>query len=248
MDYGIKGKVIAITGAGSGIGRETARLLAAEGAQIAVCDLSEGGASETVKEIESAGGSARAWALDVADFQACADTIEAIVTEMGALYGLCNVAGVLNDLPFAESTPEDWQGELNVCLLGTMNMTRAAMHELAKTEYSKIVNIASDAGRIGEKTMVAYSAAKGGVIAFTKSTAKLLGKSRVNCNVLCPGVTRTPMTDFVTDEMEQQWAKLYPLRRIGRPSDVAYAIAFFCSQNSNWITGQTLPVNGGFSM
>lgn len=248
MDYAIKDKVILVTGAASGIGRETSLLLAAEGAQIAACDLSEGGASETVKQIEAAGGKAKAWALDVTDFQACADTVEAIAEEMGPLYGLCNVAGVLSDTAFGESTPEDWQMELNVCLLGTMNMCRAAMNELAKTEYSKIVNIASDAGRIGEKTMVAYSAAKGGVIAFTKSMAKLLGKSRVNVNVICPGTTRTPMTEFVTDEMEEKWAKLYPLRRLGQPRDVAAAVAFFCSQNSNWITGQALPVNGGFSM
>lgn len=245
MDYGLKDKVLIVTGAASGIGRESARMLAAEGARIAACDMNLEGAQAVAKEI---GGGARAYTLNVTDYAQCESVVQNVVSDLGPLYGVCNIAGVLNDKPFAESGPSDWQLELSVCLQGTMNLSRAAMQELAKTEYSKIVNIASDAGRIGEKTMVAYSAAKGGVIAFTKSMAKLLGKYRVNVNVICPAVTKTNMTRFLSKEDEEKWSKLYPLRRLGEPRDIAAAVTFFCSQQSNWITGQALAVNGGFSM
>ncbi|MEW6776391.1 MAG: SDR family NAD(P)-dependent oxidoreductase, partial [Bdellovibrionota bacterium] len=169
MDLGISGKVILITGAGSGIGRRTAEVLASEGAVMALADVNQKGLADTEAAIKGKGGKAASFPLDVTSHTACETIVQKVVKEVGPLYGLCNVAGVLVGTPFQESSPENWEAELNVCLKGTMNLSHAAIPELTKLEYAKIVNVASDAARIGEKTMVAYSAAKGGVVSFTKS-------------------------------------------------------------------------------
>ncbi len=248
MDYGFKGRVAVVTGAASGIGQETALVLAEEGATVALLDKNPAGFEKTLERIRPTGATAKGYACDVTDLGSCTDALAAVARDFGGINVLCNVAGVLKGGGLEGTLPADWKLEIDVCLMGTINMCSAAIPHLKKEKHNKIVNIASDAGRIGEKTMVTYSAAKGGVIAFTKALAKEMGRYWVNVNVICPGTIRTPMTAFVTPEMEQQWAKLYPLRRLGEPRDVANGIAFLASRRADWVTGQTLSVDGGFAM
>ncbi len=248
MDLGFKGRVFVVTGAASGIGQETAVALAEEGATVALVDKNPQGFAKTLERITPTGSTAKGFACDITSLKSCEDAIGSILKEFGAVHGLCNVAGVLKGGGLEGTDPADWKLEVDVCLMGTINMCSAALPHLRKGPHAKIVNVASDAGRIGEKTMVTYSAAKGGVIAFTKALAKECGRYWLNVNVICPGTIKTPMTAFVTPEMEQQWAKLYPLRRLGEPRDVANGILFLASRKADWVTGQTLSVDGGFAM
>ncbi len=248
MDLGFKGRVAVVTGGASGIGQETALVLAEEGATIALIDKNPAGFDKTIERLKHTGVTAKGYACDITDLKSCESALAAIAKDFGHIHILCNVAGVLKGGGLEGTNPADWKLEIDVCLMGTINMCAAALPHLRKEPHSKIVNIASDAGRVGEKSMVAYSAAKGGVIALTKALAKECGRYWLNVNVLCPGTIKTPMTAYVTPEMEQQWAKLYPLRRLGEPRDVANGIAFLASRRADWITGQTISVDGGFAM
>lgn len=247
MDLGLKGRVAMVTGSASGIGQETAIALAEEGASLALVDRNTEGLKGTADRLASLGIKTRSYGCDVTDIESCRQAADAVARDFGGLHVLCNVAGILKGGQLESSIPADWKAEIDVCLLGTINMSSAALPHLKKEKHGKIVNIASDAGRIGEKSMVAYSAAKGGVISFTRAFAKECGRYWLNVNVICPGTIKTPMTSFLTPDTEAQWAKLYPLRRLGEPRDVAAAIVFLASRQADWITGQTLSVDGGFA-
>jgi 2-hydroxycyclohexanecarboxyl-CoA dehydrogenase len=149
---------------------------------------------------------------------------------------------------FADSAPEAWKPEIDVCLFGVLHCCRAVLPIMAEQNQGRIVNIASDAARVGEKQMAVYAAAKGGIVAFSKSIAKDHGRHWINVNVVCPGTTKTPMVSFLTPELEAKWVKSYTLRRLGQPEDIADAIVFLLSDRASWITGQTISVNGGYSM
>ena len=140
----------------------------------------------------------------------------------------------------------DWDAMIDINLRGTMHCCRAVAERMIGQRAGRIVNLASEAGKGNEKRIVVYRATKGGVISLTKGLAIELGRFGITVNVVCPGVTRTPMTSYITDEMEREWARYYPLGRLGRPEDIAPMIAFLASSQASWITGQAISVSGGF--
>jgi len=247
MDLYLKDRVALITGAGSGIGRTTALFLAEEGVRICCADLFEEKAAETVKMVEERGGDAVKSICDVRNYEQVTRTVSDTVRSLGKIDILINSAGVAAGGLFADTEPEGWSHEININLLGTMNCCRSAVDHMIPRGYGKIVNLASDAGRVGEKRMSVYGAAKGGVIGFTKCLAIEMARFKINVNAVSPGVVRSPMTSYLTDDMAKEWARFYPLRRLGETEDIANMIVFLCSDRTSWVTGQTISVDGGFS-
>ena len=245
MDLGLSGKNAIITGAASGIGRQVAIDLAAEGANIVAADMNLEGASETIELI----GSGKAMQLDVTSLENAKQVVADTVSSFGSLDIMVNCAGAWRLNTFMKSSPEDWAFEINVNLFGVINCTRAALDPMTQNGGGKIVNISSDAGRVGEFRQAVYSGAKAGVIGFTKAVAREVGKSGVHLNCVCPGLTSTPGTapDF-DEEMEQRIGKTYPLRKIGVPQDVSRVVVFLTSDGASHVTGQTMSVSGGYSM
>ncbi|RJP16161.1 MAG: SDR family oxidoreductase [Candidatus Abyssobacteria bacterium SURF_5] len=247
MDLYLKNKVALVTGAGSGIGRNTALFLAEEGAKVCCADLFEEKVAETVKMIRDQGGEAMPAVCDVREYRQVTRMLRATLNAYAQVDMLINSAGVAAGGLFADTEPEEWASEININLIGTMNCCRAVIDHMIPRGYGKIVNLASDAGRVGEKRMTVYGAAKGGVIGFTKCLAVEMARFKINVNAVAPGVVRSPMTSYLTDEMAKEWARYYPLRRLGETEDIANMIVFLCSDRTNWMTGQIVSVDGGFS-
>lgn len=249
MDIGLAGKVVFITGAGSGIGKEIALTFAKEGARVVTTDLKAETAEAAAEECRQAGADALGLALDVTSFDAANAAVAATVEKFGGLDVLVNCAGAWRVNLFVDSTPDDWAFEVNTCLFGVINCTRAALDPMIKGGGGKIVNISSDAGRMGEFRQAVYSAAKGGVISFSKAIAREHGRHGVHVNCVCPGYTKTPATeDQLDDELEARISKGYPLRKLGVPEDVARVVVFLASDGASHTTGQTISVSGGYSM
>jgi NAD(P)-dependent dehydrogenase (short-subunit alcohol dehydrogenase family) len=247
VDLDLAGRTAIVTGAASGLGRETALVLAGEGAKIVVADQNEAGIEKTVIEIRSRGGQAQGVAIDVRRYDDC-ERMAAIARErFGGVDVLVAGAGVMGPEGFfLETRPEDWATVLGVNLLGVLNSCHAVAPHLVERGRGSIVTIASEAGKLGEKRMVVYGATKGGVIGFSKAFAVEMGRFGVRVNAVCPGVTNTPMTAGWPPEQKARAAKMYPLGRLGEPADIASMIAFLASEQSSWITGQAISVSGGF--
>ena len=246
MDLGLGGKVAMVTGGGSGIGQAIALRLAAEGATVVSADLNGGNAEATAAE---AGPPAEGVALDIASFDQAKAVVGGIVDRHGRLDVLVNCAGAWRIGPFLDAPPEDWAFEIDTNLMGTINCTRAALDPMVAQGGGKIVNISSDAGRIGEFRQAVYSGAKAGIIGFSKAVAREVGRSGIHVNVVCPGYTKTPGTAGQIDpELEARIAKGYPLRKLGLPDDVAKMAVFLASDGASHVTGQTISVSGGYSM
>jgi 2-hydroxycyclohexanecarboxyl-CoA dehydrogenase len=261
MELGYKDRVVIVTGSGSGIGQDMAVTFAAEGARVAVNDINQEGIDQTLEMVDKEGGIAMAARCDITDADAVAGTVAVVEKEWGRVDVLVNNAAVLaNHALFLEKTPEQCDVEIKVTLYGTINCIRAALPGMIEREYGKIVNIATDAARVGQEREAVYSAAKGGVIAFTKSIAKEVGKHNINANVVSPGATNSPMRNAILDKMrasmgeervaerEQKVRRVYPLRRIGEMEDVSNAVLYLASDRARHVTGQVLSVNGGFAM
>ena len=246
MDLGLGGKVAMVTGGGSGIGEAIALRLAEEGATLVAADLNGGNAKAAAAK---AGPPAEGVALDISSWSQAKAVVEGIVERHGRLDVLVNCAGAWRIGPFMDAPPEDWAFEVNTNLLGTINCTRAALDPMVAQGGGKIVNISSDAGRVGEFRQAVYSGAKAGIIGFSKAVAREVGRSGVHVNVVCPGYTKTPGTAGQLDpELEARIAKSYPLRKLGLPDDVARMAVFLASDGASHITGQTISVSGGYSM
>jgi 2-hydroxycyclohexanecarboxyl-CoA dehydrogenase len=248
----LAGKVAAVTGAASGIGRAIAERLAREGARVAVLDLDEAGARETVATIARAGGAGSAHRLDVTDVDAVDATIDAVAAGDGGLHVLVNCAGWDKPMPFVDTTPEFWDKVLAINLRGPIACTRAALRHMMRQQAGKIVSIASDAGRVGSTGEAVYSAAKGGLIAFTKTVAREMARHHINVNCVCPGPSDTPLfqKEFaaVSPKLAESLKRVIPWGRLGVPEDVAPAVVFLASDDAGFITGQTLSVSGGLTM
>lgn len=250
----LKDKVAIITGGGSGIGRSISLKFSEHGARIAIPDRKIDLADETVTLIKKTGGEALSIQTDVTDYSQVSQMVDTILKTFGKIDILVNNAGWNKFGPFLETTPEFWDVIINLNLRGVVNCTRSVLDHMIQNKYGVIVNIASDAGRDGLPGQVIYSAAKGGVIAFTKALAKEMGEYGIRLNSVSPGPVETPMLKVGVESSKaihdgMMWLKkLTPLGRFGKPEDVANLALFLASEESCFITGQLISVNGGLIM
>ncbi len=244
----LEGKKVIVTGAGQGIGKAIALELARRGSDVAVCDLNRETADATAQEIESLGRRAPAFAVDVSDHRAVADAVARALQVFGQIDVLVNNAGWDKIQPFLETTPDFWDRVIDINYKGVLNFSHAVCRHMAEREQGKIVNIASDAGRVGSLGETVYAGAKGGVIAFTKSLAREMARAGVHVNCICPGPTDTALFKEQPEKVRLALERAIPFRRVARPEDIARAVAFFASPVSDYITGQVLSVSGGLTM
>lgn len=247
MDLGLQGKTALITGGASGLGKQTAATMAAEGVRVMIADVNEATLDSARRELAGTGADADAVVLDVRNMDACNAAVAATIARFGQLDILVNSAGIGGrNAFFAQTVEKDWEDLLAVNLLGVIHCCRAVTEHMVERASGRIVSIASEAGKANEKRMVLYGATKGGVISLTRGLAAELGRFNICVNAVCPGVTRTPMTAYIDEEMERQSARYYPLGRLGQPEDIAPMITFLASERASWITGQAISVSGGF--
>jgi 2-hydroxycyclohexanecarboxyl-CoA dehydrogenase len=247
----LKNKVAIVTGAGRGIGNAIAKNFSKEGAKIVVADLDLGAAASTAGEIEAGGGDALAVEVDVANSASVGAMIKEAMVKFGRVDILINNAGWDKIEFFMDSTEDTWDKVIAINLKGTIICCRAVLPQMMAQKYGKIINISSDAGRVGSSGEVVYSAAKGGVIAFTKALAREMARFGINLNCIAPGPTDTPLFAEVAagnPKIAEALVKAIPLRRLGHPDDIARAAVFLASDDAKYITGQTLSVNGGLNM
>lgn len=250
MKMGLEGKSVLITGGASGLGRETAYYMVEEGARVGVADVNETAISELVSELQSRGGEAFGVTADVRNYEDCERMAAETKSHFGTVDVLVASAGVGGQNQFfVESEPSDWELMLDVNVRGVMNTNRAVAPMMVAQKSGSIVNIASEAGKVGEKRIAVYSATKGAVMSFTKAFAVEMGRFKVRVNAVCPGVTMTAMTAGYGGPGSERYeaaSKLYPLGRLGEAEDIASMITFLASDQSSWVTGQAISVNGGF--
>jgi 2-hydroxycyclohexanecarboxyl-CoA dehydrogenase len=242
-------KVALVTGGASGIGKATVFTLARAGARVFCADVNEAGGAATVAEAGGAGLKLEYLKVDVTDsasIDACART--ALDRAGGRVDILVNAAGWGRAEPFMQNPPDFWDKVIALNLMGPIRLTRALLQPMFDAGSGKIVNVASDAGRVGSLGETVYSAAKGGLIAFTKGLAREAARYKVNVNCVCPGPTDTPLYNVVPEKLRDAFVKAIPFRRVGKPEEVADAILFFASGQSDYITGQVLSVSGGLTM
>lgn len=251
---GLAGKTAIVTGGASGIGKAICMRLAEEGSQVGIFDLNREGAEATAADIRRAGGEAFARTVDVADYGAVAEAVRAFEGEAGATDILVNNAGWDRLVNFVETDLPFWDKVIAINLLGPLNLHHVVLPGMVQRARGKVVNIASDAGRVGSSGEAVYSACKGGLIAFTKTMAREMARSGINLNVICPGPTDTPLFASIAADSElgakiaEGLKRAIPMRRLGRPEDIPGAVAFLASEDANFITGQVLSISGGLTM
>ena len=244
----LRGKTALVTGAASGIGRATAETLAEAGAYIVGADLDETRLAEMVKAVEAAGGSADGVAMDVTPW----DAVNAVAADVNGRHGrmdiLVNVAGWDRIEPFMQNDEAFIEKIVSLNYLGQVRVAKAFLPPMIEAQQGMIVNVSSDAGRVGSMGETVYAGAKGGVIAFTKSLAREMARYGICVNCVCPGPTDTPLFAAQPDRMREALLRVIPFRRLGTPQDLANAILFFASPRASYVTGQVLSVSGGLTM
>jgi 2-hydroxycyclohexanecarboxyl-CoA dehydrogenase len=241
-------RTVIVTGGASGIGKATALLLAREGARVIVGDVDAAGGEAVAEQAVAEGLALEFIALDLTQPQSIADFAAGAQTCAERIDGLVNGAGWDRIQPFLENPPEMWEQLIQINLLGAVRLTRAVLDAMVPLQSGKIVNISSDAGRVGSTGETVYAAAKGGLIAFTKSLAREVARYRINVNCVCPGPTDTPLFQRQPERMKEALTRAIPFRRIAQPEEIAEAAMFFLSRRSDYITGQVLSVSGGLTM
>ena len=248
---GLTGKRAIVTGGGSGIGRATVLRLVAEGCDVGIFDIDEAGAEAT---IALAGSHAKAYRTDIADRTAVEQSVAAFERDAGPGDLLANVAGWERPMNFLDTDTILWDKIIAINLYGPLHMHHVVVRGMAERGFGRVVNVASDAGRVGSSGEAVYSACKGGIIAFTKTLARELARRNVTLNVLCPGPTDTPLFDAFKAaspggaKIGEALARAVPMRRIGTPEDYPGIIAFLLSDDAGYMTGQTISVSGGLTM
>lgn len=264
MNLGLAGKTVIVTGGASNIGRAISHAFAREGSNVVVADIDEVQGEKVKRECAALdkGGRTVAIKTDVTDWNSIQAMVKKTLEEIGSIDVLVNNVGWTRDLFFWEKPMEDWEKEYKLNFWSTVHCIRAVLDHMMAKKSGKIVNIASDAARVGEPREAVYSGFKGGVVSLGKALARELGRSKINVNTVCPGVTVPKSMEevsathslwteetlaFLTPERQEKWAKTYPLGRLGNPEDIAGAVVFFASDAASFITGQVLSVSGGFS-
>ncbi|NMH97859.1 SDR family NAD(P)-dependent oxidoreductase [Pseudonocardia acidicola] len=241
-------KIAIVTGAGRGIGRGIAEKLAAEGATVVVTDVNEDSAREVAGAL---GGDSVGLRVDVTSRESVRAMVDEVTGTLGRVDVLVNNAGWDKVQPFLASDEADWDRVIAINLYGTLHCCKAVLPTMVEQGYGKVVNIASDAGRVGSSGEAVYSAAKGGIIAFTKTLAREMARNQINVNCVCPGPADTPLLAEIGAEnpnLTKALERAIPFRRLARPDDLAGAVAFLASDEAGYITGQTLSVSGGLTM
>lgn len=250
----LQGKMAIVTGGGQGIGKAITLRLAAEGCKVAVFDLNPTAAEATADEARTAGGEVKIYGVDVSDKDAVDAAVKAAEADLGPTWLLVNNAGWDKPAPFLMTDKDLWDKIIAINLNGPLNTHKAVLPGMVERGGGRVVNIASDAARVGTATEAVYSACKGGMISFTKSIARELARSGVLLNTVCPGPTNTPMMETVlgTGDQAVKWkdamVRGIPLRRMGEPEDYAGIVAFLASADAAYITGQAISVSGGMNM
>ncbi|WP_066066761.1 SDR family NAD(P)-dependent oxidoreductase [Neobacillus soli] len=240
-----------VTGAGSGIGREIARLLASRSLKIIVADINMAGAEETVSIIKENNGEAAAVYCDVTNLESVKSAVQDSLNYYQQIDVLVNNAGWDKVEPFLKSEPDTWKRIIDINLMGQIHTCKAILPLMIESGYGKVVNIASDAARVGSSGEAVYSAAKGGVVALTKTLAREMARHKININCVAPGPSNTPLFQEIgsyNEGLAGALEKAIPFRRLAQPEDIAGAVAYFVSDEAGYVTGQTLSVSGGLTM
>jgi 2-hydroxycyclohexanecarboxyl-CoA dehydrogenase len=241
----LDGRITIVTGAGRGIGKAIAGKLAAEGATVVVTDLDAASAEQTAAELPGA----MAIQTDVTDRPGVQAMADRVTQEFGRIDVLVNNAGWDKASPFLESDPADWDRAIAINLYGVLHACKAVLPVMAAQSSGAVVNLGSDAGRVGSSGEAVYSAAKGGIIALTKSLAREMARHQIRINCVCPGPTDTALfASFAGPGLREALTKAIPFRRLGQPADVANVVAFLASDEASFVTGQTVSVSGGLTM
>ncbi|TXI46208.1 MAG: glucose 1-dehydrogenase [Mycobacterium sp.] len=248
-------RVALVTGGAQGIGGGISEALGAHGFRVAVADLNLGAAKETAARIVAAGGEAIAVPIDVTDTASVRDAVQDVTAQFGAIEVVVNNAGWDDFMPFLKTTEDFWDRILDINFKGALRVCHTVVPGMVERGFGRVVNIGSDAGRVGSSLEAVYSGAKGGIIAFTKTLAREVATKGVTVNTVCPGPTDTPALRKFADNSGEDadkviggMARSVPMKRLGTPPDVAAAVAFFASDAAEYITGQTLSVSGGLTM
>jgi 2-hydroxycyclohexanecarboxyl-CoA dehydrogenase len=251
---GLSGKSVIVTGGGGAIGGAICRSFAGYGCKVGVFDKNLDGASKVAGEITKAGGKACVSGVDIADYAEVGKAIERFEAEMGPTDVLVNNAGWDRFVNFIDTTPELWDQLIAINLRGPINMSHVVLKGMVARGHGRIVNIASDAGRVGSSQEAVYSACKGGIIAFTKTVAREVARKGITLNSVCPGPTDTPLLAAAAGEgergerMRAALVNAIPMKRVGQPEDIPGAVCFLASDDAAFITGQTISVSGGLTM
>ena len=263
MELGLAGKTAIVTGGGSNIGRAITLALAGEGSNVVIADMDESAAGKVAENAKDLPGKIIPVKTDITDFVQVQEMVKRAVTEFKQIDILVNNAGWGYDKLFIEQSKEEWEKIIAINYWGVIYCTRAVLDYMIEQKSGCIVSTGSDAGRIGEYAEAVYAGCKAGVIAFSKATAREVGRYGIRLNVVCPGMTppgspedvgeqslwkNAEISSHFTPDFLEKAAKRYPLRRLGTPQDIARAMVFLASDAASFITGQTLSVSGGYTM
>jgi len=244
----LTGKIVFLTGGAQGIGKEIGVIFAQHGANIAIGDINQSSLENTVSELKQMGVEAEGYILDVSVLASCEEAVKKAIDKFGRIDILVNNAGITKDNLLIRMSEEDFDRVVKINLKGTFNCTKVISRIMMKQRYGRIINIASVIGLIGNVGQVNYAASKAGIIGVTKSVAKELASRNVTVNAIAPGFIQTEMTDVLPEEVKAKMLESIPLKRPGKPIDVAHAALFLASDYSSYITGQVLVVDGGMVM
>jgi len=248
------GRTVVVTGGGGGIGAALCRGFAAEGARVAVLDRAKDHAAAVAEALTADGYRALAVAADITERKSVDAALEQVAAELGPTDVLVNNAGWDLFVPFLETTPEDWARLIDINLVGALNMHHAVLPGMVERGSGRVVNIASDAARVGSSGESVYAACKAGIVAFSKTLAREHSRDAITFNVVCPGPTDTALLASVTDsssnpeKLREAFRRSIPMGRIAQPEDLIGAVLFFGSDDASFVTGQVLSVSGGLTM
>lgn len=251
---GLAGKTVIVTGGGGGIGGATCARFAEEGAKVAVFDIVKAAADATVAKITASGGTAQAFICDITNYESVLAGVAAVRAAFGPIDVLVNNAGWDIFKPFLKTKPDDWQKLIAINLVGALNLHHAVLPEMSERNSGRIVNVASDAARVGSSGEAVYAACKAGLVGLTKTLAREHARNGITLNVVCPGPTETALlgevlaTSSNPDKLAEAFRRAVPLGRLGKAEDLPGAICFFASDDAAFITGQTISVSGGLTM